>query len=86
MLKEYFAEKEVTKRLLYDCQYAAKEGFDLTDSQKCQCVNVVADYGVTLFGLNPLQHQYRLLALVAIELIDGLKSKSGLPTVSCASF
>lgn len=80
MLKQHFLVKH-EKQLLIDCASAAEAGFDLTDAQKCQCVNIVADYGISLFGMNPLPHQYRLLAIAAIDLIPGLKSKSGLPTV-----
>lgn len=84
MLKQYFLEKEGGQRLLFDCQSAHKNDTDLTDSQKTQCVNILVDYGISVFGLNPLPHQYRLLALAAVDLIEGLKSKSGLPTVSSA--
>lgn len=80
MLKEFFIQKGKDK-LLDECQTVAKNKMDITDSQKNQCVNLVADFGIELFGLNPDAHQYKLLALAAIDLIDGLKSKSGEPTV-----
>lgn len=76
MLKQYFIEKE-NGRLLEICSSAT----DLTDAQKCQCVNVVADYGISVFGLNPSRHQFQMLA--AVHLINGLKSKIGEPTVNC---
>lgn len=34
-----------------------------------------------LYGLNPLTHEYKLLAIASIDLINGLKSKTGSPTV-----
>lgn len=55
---------------------------DLTDAQKCQCVNLVADYGVNIFGLHPLANQYQMLAVATVELINGFRSKTGKPTVT----
>lgn len=80
MLKQYIIEKG-NEQLLADCVTAEKAKLDLTDSQKCQCVNLIADYGVSVFGMNPLPIQYQMLAIAAVELIHGLKSKSGKPTV-----
>lgn len=68
--------------MLADCVSAAKINVELTDVQKCQCVNIIVDYGVSLFGLNPLRNQYQMLATAAVNLIDGLKSKTGAPNVN----
>lgn len=81
MVKQHFIEKG-REKLLAECVSAAKAKMDLTDSQKCQCVNLVADYGVKIFGLNPLPNQYQMLAVATVELINGLKSKTGNPTVT----
>lgn len=81
MLKQYFIEKE-NEKLLAECVSAAEAKVDLTDAQKCQCVNLVADFGVSVFGLNPLSNQYQMLAIAAVELINGLRSKTGEPTVT----
>lgn len=76
MLKQYFIEKGNEELL------ALAANLELTDAQKCQCVNIVADYGVSLFGLNPFRNQYQMLAIAAVDLINGLKSKTGAPTVN----
>lgn len=68
--------------LLNTCEKAARNNLALTDGQKTKCVNCIVDYGISLFGLNPLPAQYQLLAIAAIDLIPGLKSKFGKPTVS----
>lgn len=70
--------------LLKISEEAAKNNVDLTDGQKTKYVNLIADYGISLFGLNPLPVQYQLLAIATIDLIPGLKSKFGSPTVSLA--
>lgn len=80
MLKQYFLENGA-KKLLLECVAATKNGIELSDSQKCDCVNLIADYGVSIFGLSPERHQYRLLALAAIDLVEGLRSISGTPIV-----
>lgn len=81
MLKEHFIESG-NEGLLAECSSAAKSGVDLTDTQKCQCVNIVADYGVSVFGLNPSRAQYEMLAGATVHLFNGLKSKTGEPIVS----
>lgn len=80
MLKQYFLEKGA-KKLFLECEAAGKNGIDLSDTQKRDCVNVIADYGVSVFGLSPERHQYRLLAFAAIDLFEALKSKSESPIV-----
>lgn len=77
MLKQYIIEKGAGA-VLSEC---TKKNVELTDAQKCHCVNLVADYGVSLFGLNPESHQYINLALAAVDLMPALKSQSGLSTV-----
>lgn len=80
MLKDFFIEKNA-QVLLNQCDTASKNGMNLTDHQKTACVSLIADYGISIFGLNPLPQQYDLLAFAAIDLIKGLKSKSGSPIV-----
>lgn len=79
-MKQYFIQRGFQK-LLDDCDSAEKQSIDLKDGQRCECVNAIVDYGVSVFGLRPETHQYRLLALAAIDLIPALKSKSGSPLV-----
>lgn len=64
-----------------DCQSASKNGVHLTDTQKTKCVNIIVDYGISVFGLNPQPQQYELLAFAAVDLVNGLKSNSGSPIV-----
>lgn len=45
-------------------------------------MNLIADYGIDVFGKNINIHQIKQLALAAVSLIDGLKSETGEPTVS----
>lgn len=81
MLKQYMIENGGDV-ILQECENAANQNVGLTDSQKTRCVNFIANYGVLLFGLTPLTHQYKLLAYAAIDLIPALKSKSQSPIVS----
>lgn len=80
MLKDFFYQKN-KEILLNECQTASLNGMQLTDAQKTMCVNIIVDYGITLFGMNPLPSQYELLAFAAVDLVVGLKSKSGSPIV-----
>lgn len=84
MLEQYFIEND-KKKLISECKSTTEMGFDLTQSQKVECVNTVADYGIKVFGLNPLPHQYKMLALAAIGFIHGLISTTGDATV-CTKF
>lgn len=81
MIKQFMIENHGSE-LLNTCEKAAKNNLALTDGQKTKCVNMIFDYGISLFGLNPLPAQYQLLAIATIDLIPGLKSKFGSPTVS----
>lgn len=81
MLKDYFEEKNELK-LVIDCSNATKSGKDLTDEQKSNCVKLIADYAVHYFGLSINKNQTQEVAVAAISLIEGLKSKTGEPTVS----
>lgn len=88
MLKQ-FIEENGGKDLLLECEEETNNNDEkeldvigLTDSHKSKLVNLIADYGVSVFGLSPLPHEYRLLAVAAIDLVPGLKSKSGSPIVS----
>lgn len=80
-LKDYFQEKN-RNGLLIDCKNATKLGNELSDDQKCKCVNVVADYAIDIFGINIQTDRIKQLAYAAVTLIDGLKSKTGDPIVS----
>lgn len=82
MLKQDILEKE-GGMLLSNC---TNNNIELTDTQKCKCVNFVVDFGVLLFGLNPQTHQYKNLAIAAVDLMPALKSSSGSPTVSLIAF
>lgn len=92
MLKQYIEEKCGKDVLLEyeanpnnnddkESQKEARNVKDLSDSYKTKLVNLIADYGIAVFGLNPLPHQYRILATAAVDLIPGLRSKSGSPIV-----
>lgn len=87
MLKQ-FIEENGGKDLLLECEEEKTNNDEkepnvigLTDSHKTKLVNLIADYGVTVFGLSPLPHEYRLLAVAAVDLIPGLKSMSDSPIV-----
>lgn len=82
MLKQYIIEKG-GGMLLSQC---TNKNIELTDSQKCNCVNFVVDFGISLFGLNPQTYQYKNLAIAAVDLMPPLKSSSGSPTVSLTTF
>lgn len=65
MIKQHMIQNGGDK-LLLECENAAKENIELTDAQKTKCVNLIADYGVSLYGHSPNSHEYRLLALAAV--------------------
>lgn len=81
MIKEYFEEKN-EKHFLTECTNMTKCGNELTDEQKCKCVKLVADFAVHTFGLGINPNQIKQMAFATIALIEGLKSKTGEPTVS----
>lgn len=81
MIKDYFEEKN-EKQLLIECTNATKFGIELTDVQKSKCVKLIADYAVHTFGLGINTNQIKQMAFATISLIEGLKSKTGEPTVS----
>lgn len=73
MLKQYIIENGGST-LLSDVM---KKNRELPDAVKCRCVNFVADFGVSIFGLSPETHQYKNLALAAVDLMPMLESTSG---------
>lgn len=81
MLRNYFDEKN-QKNILIECTNATESGNDLTDEQKSKCVKLIADYAVDIFGLGINKDQIKQMAVAAVSLIEGLKSKTGEPTVS----
>lgn len=80
MLKDYFTETD-RNSVLNDCEKSTIFGDELSDAQKCKCVNIIAEYAVNMFGFEIQTHQIKQLAHAAVSLIRGLKSKSGEPIV-----
>lgn len=72
--------------MLADCENATRLGNELTFDQKSSCVNLIADYAIDTFGEGIKQHEIIQLALATVSLIEGLKSKTGEPTVSICQF
>lgn len=81
MLQDYFEEKN-EKKFLIDCTNATKSGDELTDEQKCKCVKLVANFAVDTFGMDINVNEIKQMAFATISLIEGLRSKTGEPTVS----
>lgn len=81
MLNDYFEERD-EKRILIECTNATQSGNELTDEQKSKCVKLIADYAVRVFGVGINKNQIKQMAIAAVNLIGGLKSKTGESTVS----
>lgn len=84
MLEAYF-EKKNQNELLIDCVNISKLGSELSDVQKCKCVNVIADYAIDVFSINITLYQIKQVAFAAVDLIEGLKSKTDEAIVSQCS-